>query len=1128
MRRRIAFTILAGAMMLVCLSGMAERSPQVRGGFTSVTIITNNYTIETGINLILADATSGPITVTLPDAVTNNGMSNAVVKIDSSANAVTVDGAGAQTINGSATHSLPTQWDYVVVTSDGSNWYIIASPGLAGVTDHGSLAGLADDDHLQYLRIPEILGTANQIIVTDNGDGTITISAALNKDIAAGTGITVTGGDDTLIGADSDVTIAVDESAINAQRSVTFVVAANDSTALGKSHADYTCDGTADEAEINTAIDALPATGGRVLLLEGTYYINSSITIDNAASNDYVTLEGQGMGTILTIPNGHGSIMDMIDCNGAVTGIKIKDMRIDGNRSGVPGAGNWYVGISFDTVTDSSIENVFASNGKGVGGDGYAYHIIDSSDIIISNCTGEDWDFEPLEFRNSNEVIVTDCTFESSIELYDNCDYVSFTDNVFIDMMLYVGTDLGGADYCDHINIADNEFYTTLAGGSEWGNIWLIKAYKAQITGNVFYINGANCIGVTTDAGDNHLIANNNFYLGASAVDAIKGDFDYTHIVGNRIYHDEANYAITIENGGEYNNIIGNYSYNTDYTSYDTILVDLQSGANNNVIQANYAYDGGDVIQVASDGNVIAENHIRGGYDRGLDITGDNNLLYDNDISGTAVVANIVDAGSGNKRSTNFEDFDGTTVFSPSSTQAITAVGDSISADASLVVLNPDGDYTLTSTPTIADGVTGQILVIMCANAEANTVTVQDQDTLAGSNLELGDTTRAITGKTSVILVFDGADWIESSYGGADALQAQKDLVSGAGLTGGEDNVLFGADSDTTLAVGAGDNVIVNADEIEVYGLVASDGDPTDALVANGDGDLTANYDITIDGTTVFNPSATQAITAVGDSITANATVVVLNPDADYTLTSTPTIANGTTGQLLYITAGNGEANTVTLQDESELAGSNLRLKGETTTVSGQEVISLVFDGTEWIEYGAQDIIRINKLTVINQLNIPYGTNPTTDAPGEIAIDTDDGAIEVYDDELSVSILNSHIKYFSATIFDPDSIQSTEDAVPILPVEAEWAEHGITLLDVGIKTDASSTYSVNFEEWTSPTDGSPSTIETVATSASTEAEDDGALTDSAIAAGSIIYVDLPATDIDMLVVWGTYYVNEGD
>lgn len=114
---------------------------------------------------------------------------------------------------------------------------------------------------------------------------------------------------------------------------------------------------------------------------------------------------------------------------------------------------------------------------------------------------------------------------------------------------------------------------------------------------------------------------------------------------------------------------------------------------------------------------------------------------------------------------------------------------------------------------------------------------------------------------------------------------------------------------------------------------------------------------------------------------------------------------------------------------------------------------------------------------------------------------------------------------FQSTIFDPDNIQSTQDAVPVLAVESIFYPNGIKVLGVGIKTNANSTYSVNFEEWTSPLDVSPSTILTIATSASAEADSIGPMVDSDIAVGSIIYVDLPNTDIDMLEIWGAFYIK---
>ena len=120
----------------------------------------------------------------------------------------------------------------------------------------------------------------------------------------------------------------------------------------------------------------------------------------------------------------------------------------------------------------------------------------------------------------------------------------------------------------------------------------------------------------------------------------------------------------------------------------------------------------------------------------------------------------------------------------------------------------------------------------------------------------------------------------------------------------------------------------------------------------------------------------------------------------------------------------------------------------------------------------------------------------------------------------------SEVMYFGKAIVVPDSVQAIIDAPIIMQVHTSWAASGITITDCGIITDNSSSYTVNFEEWTSPTDGAPATIESVATSTSYEAEDNGTIDDGAIAVGSMICVDLPTTaGTAELFVWITYTVN---
>jgi hypothetical protein len=70
------------------------------------------------------DCTSGTFTVTLP---ASSGRTGRILIIkNSGAGTITVDGNGAETIDGAATYSLAVQYATVQIISDGTNWKIIA------------------------------------------------------------------------------------------------------------------------------------------------------------------------------------------------------------------------------------------------------------------------------------------------------------------------------------------------------------------------------------------------------------------------------------------------------------------------------------------------------------------------------------------------------------------------------------------------------------------------------------------------------------------------------------------------------------------------------------------------------------------------------------------------------------------------------------------------------------------------------------------------------------------------------------------------------------------------------------------------------------------------------------------
>ncbi|HUD44079.1 MAG TPA: hypothetical protein VMR41_00900 [Patescibacteria group bacterium] len=69
---------------------------------TSVTTVTSNNSPTTQ-TVILSDATTGPITITLPQASTVNNTIYTIKKIDASSNSIVVDGYNTETIDNNQT-----------------------------------------------------------------------------------------------------------------------------------------------------------------------------------------------------------------------------------------------------------------------------------------------------------------------------------------------------------------------------------------------------------------------------------------------------------------------------------------------------------------------------------------------------------------------------------------------------------------------------------------------------------------------------------------------------------------------------------------------------------------------------------------------------------------------------------------------------------------------------------------------------------------------------------------------------------------------------------------------------------------------------------------------------------------
>ena len=99
---------------------------EVSGGPQALTAKSADYTILDD-NLNVYEVTTGAVdrTFELPTLAANAGRVIEIHKVDSGAGKVTVDGEGAETIDGAASVVLPSQYNYIRVRAGAAGWHIL-------------------------------------------------------------------------------------------------------------------------------------------------------------------------------------------------------------------------------------------------------------------------------------------------------------------------------------------------------------------------------------------------------------------------------------------------------------------------------------------------------------------------------------------------------------------------------------------------------------------------------------------------------------------------------------------------------------------------------------------------------------------------------------------------------------------------------------------------------------------------------------------------------------------------------------------------------------------------------------------------------------------------------------------
>jgi len=309
-------------------------------------------------------------------------------------------------------------------------------------------------------------------------------------------------------------------------RAANYIVAANGAPAHVKTQADYVCDGTDDHVQIQAAIDALPATGGKILLTEGTFNIESSITLDTNQ-----TIQGSGWSTILTTT----SAIDILAATGSdgseKVGIFIADLQLDGGSASD-------TGITFTYVDHSFIQNIYSKDHYG--GSIMAGIILSAADyntVVHNLCTGNMVGIESS--TGFNNIISNNTCVQNDYGIWiSNADYNSLAINT-CNLNDYYGIYIEASD---HNTVCINECIANSQHADNTNDDILLTASDYNnIQGNICRAGGETNkprygINISNATCNENKIINNDLY------DDGFGTAPYNDSGTGTIYKEPANY----------------------------------------------------------------------------------------------------------------------------------------------------------------------------------------------------------------------------------------------------------------------------------------------------------------------------------------------------------------------------------------------------------------------------------------------------------------------------------------------------------------------------------------------------------------------------------------------------------
>lgn len=410
----------------------------------------------------------------------------------------------------------------------------------------------------------------------------------------------------------------------------TLSIGASDALDTDPTHYDYVCDGTADQVQILAAIAALPSTGGKIVLSDGTFNLAAAIVIDN----DNVVLEGQGQATKLFLVNAtNANVITVGNGATAYVNIQVRDLSIDGNKANQTTNGHGIFissGAAHTTIENCRIVATYKSN---IYDEGSAHAKIRHNYLDTPGTAS--WNI----FNNGSGFIIhgNECIAGTSGNI--ETQSTSHTSNNIISNNICTGSTANG--------IKGNSWQVVISGNfvSNFSVSGIISGVPCNVTGNTVEINNnPSGSGIELTSSDPQQCTANTIFIysgNTSAVTSIKITAPSTTVTGNNLQSEStgspAHTAIDIQ--ADHCTVSGNaitqYQFTgsgiklntTDVTVSGNMVYGYAKGINGDnsfraVIANNHIDCTTGVSLIDAVWCTVTGNHLKGGTGIGINVGG--------------------------------------------------------------------------------------------------------------------------------------------------------------------------------------------------------------------------------------------------------------------------------------------------------------------------------------------------------------------------------------------------------------------------------------------------------------------------------------------------------------------------